>query len=525
MTQNIAKNTESIRHFQALAFNINAGKGLQQVMSSNLGPRGTLKMLVSGGGDIKITKDGHVLLQEMQIQNPTAALIARSASSQDKITGDGTTSSVILIGEILSLSERLLVEGLHPRSIIDGVEMAKERVLEFLDEFRVDTDVENNEFLNNVVLSTIGTKVSRNVAEKLSPLIVEAVKTVRVPGEPIDLHMIEIMSMQHNSDLDSRLIKGLVLDHGGRDFNMPGKLDNAYVLTCNISLEPEKPTNVTQVLIKDAEEREKIIKMERQYIDDRVSKIIELKRQVCDTEEKSFVIINEKGIDPASLSMLASEGILALRRAKRRNMERCAKACGGACINSVDDLSLKVLGFARNVYQHNLGEQKYTFIEGVDNPFSCTILIKGPNKHTIQQVKDTIHDGIRSVKNALEDLFILPGAGAFEIAAYLDLMKFKDTVSGRMKLGVQVLAEAFLAIPKTLAINSGFDVIDTMLKLEDEQRKGHIVGLNVFTGDPMDPISSGIYDVYRVKRNLITTAVSISTQLLLVDEVMTTNKS
>jgi len=223
--------------------------------------------------------------------------------------------------------------------------------------------------------------------------------------------------------------------------------------------------------------------------------------------------------------MLASEGILALRRAKRINMKRCEKACGGVYINSVDDLSPKVLGFARNVNQLNLGEQKYTFIEGVDNPFSCTILIKGPNKHTIQQVKDTIHDGVRSAKNALEDLCILPGAGAFELAAYLDLMKFKDTISGKMKLGIQVLGEALLVIPKTLALNSGFEVIDTILKLEDEHRKGHIVGLNVYTGDPLDPITSGIYDVYRVKRNLITSAVTISTQLLLVDEVMTTNKS
>jgi len=358
----------------------------------------------------------------------------------------------------------------------------------------------------------------------MTPIIVEAVKTIARPNEPIDLHMIEIMTMQHTSDLDSRLIKGLVLDHGGRDYNMPGKVENAYILTCNISLEPEKPTNVTQVSVKTAQEREKIIEMEREYIEERVSKIIALKREVCSEDGSGFVIINEKGIDPGCLSRLAAEGILALRRAKRRNMERCAKACGGMCINSVDDLKPEVLGFATNVYQYNLGEQKFTFIEGVENPFSCTILIKGPNKHTIQQVKDAVHDGLRSVKNTIEDKFILPGAGAFEIAGYLELMKFKETVSGRMKLGVQVLGDALLVIPKTLSINSGFDVIDTILKLEDEHKKGHIVGLNVYTGDPIDPISSGIYDVYRVKRNLISSAVTVSTQLLLVDEVMITHK-
>jgi len=390
--------------------------------------------------------------------------------------------------------------------------------------FKIEPNMEDFDFLCNVVKTTISTKIIQKVAESLTPIIVEAVKTIAVSGEPIDLHMIEIMTMQHNSDLDSRLIKGLVLDHGGRDYNMPGKVDNAYILTCNISLEPEKPTNVSQVMIKDALEREKILEMERAYLEERVTKIITLKREVCSEEGYGFVIINEKGIDPGCLARLAAEGILALRRAKRRNMERCAKACGGICINSTDDLKPEVLGFAKNVYQYNLGEQKFTFIEGVENPFSCTILVKGPNKHTIQQVKDAIYDGLRSVKNTLEDGCILPGAGAFEIAAYLDLMKFKETVTGINKLGVQVIADALLIIPKTLSINSGFDVISTILKLEEEHKKGHIVGLNVYTGDPMDPISSGIYDVFRVKRNLISSAVTISCQLLLVDEVMTTQK-
>jgi len=172
-----------------------------------------------------------------------------------------------------------------------------------------------------------------------------------------------------------------------------------------------------------------------------------------------------------------------------------------------------------------LGEEKYTFIEGVENPFSCTILVKGPNKHTIQQIKDAIYDGLRAVKNTIEDRCVLPGAGAFEIAAYLDLLKFKETVPGRMKLGVQTIADALLIIPKTLAINSGYDVIETMIKLEDEHKKGKVVGLNVFTGDPIDPNASGIFDGYRVKRNLVLSSISISTQLLLVDEVMTTQKS
>jgi T-complex protein 1 subunit zeta len=416
------------------------------------------------------------------------------------------------------------VEGLHPRVIIDGIEEAKDRLVEFLDESRVPKDVTNHEFLCSVCKTAISTKITQKLADMLTPIIVDAVLTIKRESEPIDLHMVEILSMQHSSDIDTRLVKGLVLDHGARNSEMPKKVKNAFILTCNISLEPEKPTNVATVNIKDAFSREGMLMMERQYIDDRVRRIIDLKRTVCDDNDKKFVVINEKGIDPASLAMLASEGILALRRAKRRNMERCAKACGGVSINSVDDLKPEVLGFAGSVYQHSLGEETYTFIEQVVNPFSCTVLIKGPNKHSIQQIKDAIYDGLRSVKNTVEDGCVLPGAGAFEMAAYLDLMKLKEKTKGRMKLGIQVLADALLVIPKTLALNSGFDVIDTILKLEEENKNGHTVGLNVFTGDPVDPIAAGIFDGYRVKRNLILSSITIANQLLLVDEVMATNK-
>jgi T-complex protein 1 subunit zeta len=525
MASIISNKTESIKAFQALAMNINAGKGLQKVLQSNLGPRGTLKMLVSGGGDIKITKDGHVLLQEMQIQHPTAALIARSASSQDKVCGDGTTSEVILIGEILHQCERYLVEGSHPRVIVDGLELAKTRLGQFMDESKlVIKDTSNQEFLCSVAKTTMLTKISDKVVETLTPIVVNSVKTIMKPDEPIDLHMIELLSMQHSSDSDCRLIKGLALDHGARNPDMPKKVKDAFILTCNISLEQEKPANKANVIIKDAGDREKMVAMERQFIDQRVFKIIELKRHVCAENDKGFVIINEKGIDPASLSMLANEGILALRRAKRRNMERCTKACGGICVNSIEDLTPEVLGFAQSVYQHDLGEAKYTFIEGVENPFSCTILVKGPNKHTIQQIKDTIYDGLRSVKNAIEDKSVLLGGGTFEMAAYLDLLKYKDTVPGKLKLGIQAMADSLLIIPKTLAINSGFDVIDSLIKLEDEHKKGKLVGLNVYTGDPMDPITKGVYDGYRVKRNLVLSSISISTQLLLVDEILITQK-
>jgi len=481
-------------------------------------------MLVSGAGDIKLTKDGNVLLHEMQIQHPTAALIARTATAQDDITGDGTTSIVLLIAEILKQCERPLSEGLHPRILADGFELGKTKALEFLEKFKVKKDTLNRELLLSVARTSLRTKVHQQLADSLTEIVTDAILTIRRDNQPIDLFMVELMSMQHKSDMDTKLIKGLVLDHGGRHPDMPKKLENAFILTCNVSLEYEKSEINANVVYSNAEQREKLVDAERKFVDDRVKKIIELKKQVCDTPDKSFVIINQKGIDPGALDMLAKQGIIALRRAKRRNMERLTLACGGIAVNSVDELSPEILGHAGLVYEHTLGEDKFTFVEGVKNPFSCTVLIKGPNKHTITQIQDAVRDGLRAVKNAIEDGHLVPGAGAFEIAAHSELMKYKEEVKGRAKLGIQAYAEALLVIPKTLASNSGFDPIDTLVNLQGEA-KDQVVGLDITSGEAISPEGEGIWDNYRVKRQMLNSSSVIATQLLLVDEIIRAGKN
>jgi len=510
----------------ALSMNISAARGLQDVLKSNLGPRGTIKMLVSGSGDIKLTKDGNVLLHEMQIQHPTAALIARTATAQDDITGDGTTTNVLLIGELLKQSERFLAEGLHPRILVDGFELAKKKSLSFLEEFKVKKDTLDRELLLNVARTSLRSKLHQELADTLTSIVTDSVLTIRRKDQPIDLYMVEIMTMQHKSDLDTTLIKGLVLDHGARHPDMPKKVTNAFILTCNVSLEYEKSEVNSSVMYSSAEEREKLVEAERKYVDERVKKIIELKRKVCDTPDKHFVIINQKGIDPMSLDMLAKDGILALRRAKRRNMERLTLACGGTPMNSVDDLTPEILGHANEVYEQTLGEEKYTFVEGVSNPFSCTILIKGPTKHSINQIKDAVRDGLRAVKNTIEDGYVVPGAGAFQIALHAELMKYKNKeVSGRVKLGVQAFADAILVIPKTLASNSGFDPIDSIVTLQEEYSKGNIVGLDLTTGECLSPEQEGIWDGYRVLKQVLNSSPVIASQLLLVDEILRAGKN
>ena len=301
---------------------------------------------------------------------------------------------------------------------------------------------------------------------------------------------------------DSKFVNGIVLDHGGRHPDMPTKMDNCHVMTCNVSFEYEKTEIQSGFFYSTAEEREKLVESERKWLDERCKQVVDFKRSVCKDGE-SFVIVNQKGVDPLSLDIFAKEGILCLRRAKRRNMERLTLACGGVPMNSIEDLSADMLGWCGKVSEVTLGDDKFTFVEDCKIPKSCTILIKGPNKHTIDQIKDAVRDGLRAVKNVVEvsemattvtstteltptptptlqDKYVVPGAGSFETACAMHLREHTvKQCSGRVKLGVLAYAEALLIIPKTLAENSGFDVQESIIKLTEEREKNGLkVGLD-----------------------------------------------
>ncbi|KAL6308209.1 chaperonin-containing T-complex zeta subunit Cct6 [Sparassis latifolia] len=530
---------ESIRRAAALQVNTTGAMGLANVVKGNLGPRGTLKMLVDGSGQIKMTKDGKVLLSEMQIQNPTAAMIARTAVAQDDQVGDGTTSVVLLVGELLKQADRYISEGVHPTVIAEGFDLAKKESLAFLEKFKQPMKLDRATLIN-VAYTSLATKVHLSLAKQLAAEVVDAVLTIRPPPpsegsgefrEPIDLHMVEIMKMQHRTASETQLVRGLVLDHGARHPDMPKRVENAFILTLNVSLEYEKTEVNSGFYYSSAEQREKLVESERRFTDMKCRKIVELKNLVCDKavdakeKPKNFVIINQKGIDPMSLDILAKNGILALRRAKRRNMERYL-VCGGVAQNSVEDLTPDVLGWAGLVYEHTLGEEKYTFVEDVKDPKSVTLLIKGPNPHTIQQTQDALRDGLRAVKNAIEDEALVPGAGAFEVACAAHLMgPVKKSAKGRIKMGVQAFAEALLIIPKTLAANGGYDVQDVVVALQEEQAEGNTVGIDLQSGEPFDPTVEGIWDNYRVKRQMLHSCSVIAVNLLSTDEILRAGRS
>ncbi|KAI5958642.1 CCT6 [Candida theae] len=519
---------ESFRRAQALQVNINAAQGLQSVLASNLGPKGTLKLLVDGSGALKLTKDGKVLLNEMQIQHPTAVMIARAATAQDEITGDGTTTVVLLVGELLKQAERFISEGIHPRVIVDGFDVAREESLRYLDEFKTKIETFDREFLLQIARSSLITKVNNDLADVLTPIVTDAVLTVKHDDQPLDLHMIEIITMQHGHSKETELIKGLVLDHGARHPDMPRRVENAHILILNVSLEYEKTEVNSGFFYSSAEQRDKLVASERKFVDEKLKKIIDLKNQVCGdslNSDQGFVIINQKGIDPMSLDVLAKNGILALRRAKRRNMERLQLVCGGEAQNSVDDLIPQVLGYSGLVYENSIGEDKFTYVTENKDPRASTILIKGSNSHTLQQTKDAVRDGLRSVANVIKDKSVIPGAGAFWMSCNSHLLQDKKILKGKNKPGIQAFAESLLVVPKTLSANAGLDQLETISTCQDDILDGHVVGVDLKTGEPLDPTVEGIWDSYRVVRNAISSATGIASNLLLCDELLKAGRS
>lgn len=522
---------ETLRRAQALQVNIAAAQGLQLVLASNLGPKGTLKLLVDGSGSLKLTKDGKVLLTEMQIQHPTAVMIARAATAQDEICGDGTTTVILLVGELLKQADRFISEGVHPRTIVDGFELAREKTLDYLQSFKTIPTSFDREFLLQIARTALSTKVNAELTDVLTPIVTDAVLQVKKSNDSnnLDLHMIEIMTMQHGNANDTELIKGLVLDHGARHPDMPRRLESASVLILNVSLEYEKTEVNSGFFYSSAEQRDKLVQSERKFVDEKLKKIIDLKNEVCPlNSNKSFVIINQKGIDPMSLDILAKNNIFALRRAKRRNMERLQLICGGEAQNSVDDLSPEILGYSGLVYENSIGEDKFTYITENKDPKSATILIKGSNNHVLQQTKDAIRDGLRQVANVLKDEAILPGAGAFWLSAnnyLLNSTESKSFLKGKNKSGIKAFAEALLIVPKTLATNAGLDSLETISNCQDEIIEDRVVGVDLASGEPMDPTVEGIWDSYRVFRNAISAATGISSNLLLCDELLKAGKS
>ena len=485
---------------------INAAKGLQDVMRKNLGPKGTFKILVSASGDIRLTKNGSLLLKEMQIQNPVALLIARYISSQNNNCGDGATSIVLILGELFRHIEKYLEKNIHPQILCEGIDIGKRQLEQWLNT-KIIKSKKKKLILFRIAKSIFETKLKASSIDRISKIVVEAVLTIHKKKEISDLNLIEILQMEGQSENDSRFVRGLVLDHGSRHPDMPKIMHNVFVLVCNISLEYEKSEINSSFTSLSCDQQEKQFNKERELIDKKINKIIQLKRLVCKKGNKGFLVINQKGIDNISLDLFCREGILALRRAKKKNMERISVLCNSIPVNSSDDIDSSILGFAGLVYEQIIGDEKYTFIENVSNPFSGTILIKGSNIFLRKNTEEVIKNGIKAVKMGIEDKCCLRGGGLVEYASFKFLSSYADIVSGGAKYGILSLAKALMIIPETLKQNGN-------------ENKKIIRGKLCSVPEKKSLFKGRVFDCFSTKKEILRSVCTLANQILLIDEIL-----
>nr|UXY86767.1 T-complex protein 1, zeta SU [Cryptomonas paramecium] len=502
---------EDISYANALSLNIctSATRGLEEIIKPNFGNCGTLKMLVSSLNDIKITKDGFILLKEMQIQNPVASLIAKSVCIQHYKMGDGATSIIIIIGNLFSQIEKYIERGIHPQILQQGVDVAKRKLEKWLPSQIIKLKIKRN----NLILlakSILSTKLRKKFVFKMATILSDSLLTIYREKEEIDTEIIEIILMDNQTEMESRFIKGIVLDHGSRHMKMPTILNNVFILLCNISLEYEKSEFDSEFIFNSENQQEKMFIKEREYIDKKVKKIIQLKRFVCKNEKRGFLVINQKGIDASALDLFSREKILAVRRAKRKNMERISLMCNATPVNSVEDIKPEVLGYAGLVYEQSIDEEKYTFIENVSNPFSGTILIKGKNLLLKQQAKNTIKNTLIALKNFIKDKCALIGGGKIEVSAYKCLIKYSETIRGRKKFGIIALAKGIIGIPKTLSENSGEDPYEHFAKINQVSKNSLDSGIK----------TKKILDCFSTKRKIYDIACTTVSSIMLIDEIL-----
>ncbi|MFV2014770.1 MAG: thermosome subunit beta, partial [Candidatus Heimdallarchaeota archaeon] len=444
----ILRESEQTKGRQAQRNNIMAARAVANAVQSTLGPRGRDKLLVDTLGDVLITNDGATILDELDIQHPAAKMLVQVSKTVDEQTGDGTTSSVILAGELLRRAEDLLDKAVHPTLIVQAYKEASDKAIEFLKELAVKTD--KDEDLVNIAKTALNSKAVSGEREYLARFAVDAVKAVFEDGQA-DLDRISILQKHGKSLKDSELIKGVVIDKEVVHSRMPKSISNAKIALLNIALENKKTEFDAKIRINDASQVSAFLDEEEKLIQEMVDKII---------SSGATVVFSQKGIDDLAQHFLAKAGILAARRVKKSDMERIAKSTGANVVTNLDDLSASDLGSAGKVNEDKLGDEKVIYVKDAPNPKSVAIIIRGANKYFTDEAERAVHDSLCVVRDTLEDGTVVGGGGYVEIILSKKLKDFATTYSGREQLAVLAFAESLEIIPKTLAENAGLSSMD-----------------------------------------------------------------
>ena len=497
----------------AQRMNIMAGKILAETVRTTLGPKGMDKMLVDGLGDIVVTNDGVTILKEMDIEHPAAKMLVEVAKTQDDEVGDGTTTAVVIAGELLKKAEGLLEQDIHPTIIAMGYRQAAEKAQEILNVIAIDAD--DRDTLLQVAMTAMTGKGTEKAREPLAELIVGAVKQVEENGE-IDADHIKLEKKEGASIDESALVHGVIIDKERVHPGMPRKIEEANIALLNSALEVKETEVDAEIRITDPSQMQAFIEQEEQMIRDMVNKI---------EDAGTNVLFCQKGIDDLAQHYLSKAGIMAVRRVKKSDMEKLARATGAKVVTNVEDLSFEDLGQAGTVAEKKVSGEEMIFVEECKDPKSVTLLLRGSTKHVVDEIERAVDDAIGVVSATVEDGKVVAGGGAAEISIAKSLKEYADTITGREQLAVAAFAKALEVIPKTLAENAGLDSIDSLVDLRSAHEKSLYMGLDVFKGEVRDMYKAGVIEPHRVKKQAMQSAAEAAEMILRIDDVIASSGS
>ena len=499
--------------------NIMAAKTIAEAVKSSLGPKGMDKMLVDSSGDVTITSDGRTILDNMSVDHPAAKMMVEVAKTQDAEVGDGTTTSVIVAGELLGKAEDLINKGVHPTVIVEGYNKAANKALETLDKIAFPVKPTGKEFLMKVAATSMASKLVSENKEQLADIVVKAVLHVaqKVGDEyTVDLDDIMVEKKPGESMSETKLIEGVVLDKEVVHSDMPKRVEKAKIALLENALEIEKTKFDAKINIERPEQMESFLREEENMLKAMVEKIV---------ASGANVVICQKGIDDLIQHFLSRKGILAVQRAKESDMKKLAKATGGKPVINIEGLLKSDLGFAEVVEERKIGDDKMTFIEGSKNPHSVAILIRGVDKRFIDEAERSLHDALCVVRDVVQAPKIVAGGGAPEMEIARALRSYAETLPGREQLAVRSFGEAMEIVPLTLGENAGLDPVDLLLELRTRHEKGEKwAGVDVFEGKIKDMRALEVYEPLTVKKQTIKSATEAATMILRVDDVIASGK-
>jgi len=500
--------------------NILAAKVIAEAMKTTLGPRGMDKMLIDSLGDITITNDGAAILDEIELEHPAAKMIKEVAKTQDDMVGDGTTTAVVLAGELLRRAEELLDQNVHPTVVVSGYRKAAQKAAEVLDKVGITVDLEDRETLKKVAMTSMGSKAVGVAREHLAEIAIDSVKQIaekRGEKTVADIDNVQIIKKSGKSLFDTELVRGIILDKEVVHPGMPKRVENAKIALLNTPLEIEKTEFSAEIRIRDPTQMQAFLDKETQMLKDLVEKV---------KKSGANVVICQKGIDDMAQHFLAKEGIMAARRAKESDMEKLARATGGRIVTNLEDLKTEDLGVAGLVEERKIGEDKMIFVEKCKNPRSVAILIRAGLERMIDEAERSMTDALSVVSDVFERNKIVAGGGAIEAEISKELKEYATKIGGREQLAIEAFADAVEIIPKTLAENAGLEPIDILVALRSahEKPKGHLMGVDVFSGDIIDMYKKGVIEPLWVKEQAIKSAAEAASMILRIDDVIAATK-